>query len=143
MFVFCRVSLDKSIPEYMSGLCVGATYFAVTLSTNKLLGSGVNPALTLPGAILNSDYGNLVIFLTAPFLGSLIGVFTYMILSLEIEAKKKVTFDARIAGSKHGSIDNQNRRFIEPEQLIEDKSNYDNVEDKFVEDDGEELIREQ
>ena len=80
MFVICRVTMDKTIPSYMSGICVGLVYFAVTMSTTRIIGSATNPALSLPFAILKADYDNLLTYLTAPFVGSLLGVFFFSIM---------------------------------------------------------------
>ena len=88
MFVVCRVSLDKSIPTSMSGMCIGFAYFATTLSTNRKIGASVNPALSLPFAILNQEYETLALYLTAPFIGSLLGVFFYTIVEGEVSKPK-------------------------------------------------------
>lgn len=142
MFVVCRMTLDRNIPEFMSGLCVGAAYFTVTLSTNRLVGSAVNPALTLPIAIVNSDYENLAIFLTAPFIGSLLGVFLSTILSSDIAAKRNAKLAANQA--KKDQLGYQpNQTLLDKDGEVSEIEN-NNVPDRFIEDDeGEEMIREE
>ncbi len=138
MFVFCRVSLDKGIPSYISGLCVGGVYFAVTLSTNRFIGSAVNPALTLPTAILNSDYQNIALYLTTPFIGSLCGVLLYIILQAEFTNKKPIK---KITDNELGS--NQ----ISAMESVSENLQQNDVSDRFIEDEdeaeSEEMIREE
>ena len=134
VFVVCRVSLDKMIPGYISGLCVGGAYFAVTLSTGRLIGSGVNPALSLPTAILNSDYDNIVMYFTAPFIGAVVGVFLYLILANEIDSEKEGVVNGETV---MGSVDNIEDRGIGGSLRDGD------VTDRFVDEDNEEMIREE
>lgn len=134
MFVVCRVSLDKSIPSYIGGLCVGGVYFVVTLSTNKLIGSAVNPALSLPVTILHSDYQNIALYLTTPFIGSLIGVLLYIILSAEFKSDQleRPATDNEL-GSNHQ---------LEGQSILDKQSNND-IDNRFIEDESEEMIREE
>lgn len=135
MFVVCRVSMDKSIPTYMSGLCIGFVYFAVTLSTNRKIGAAVNPALSLPYSIVSADYETLPLFLTAPFIGSLLGVFLYVIVVSEISAPHVKV---------HSEIDNEalNGSRKEPSSLNGKLSDKDISSRLVEEDENEEMIRE-
>ena len=135
MFVVCRVSLDKSIPAYMGSICIGGAYFVVTLSTKRFIGCGVNPSLSLPMAVINSDYDNILLYLTAPFIGSLIGVFLYIVLADEFEANSKKELKKYDAEEEalDKEIDNQ---------LIEDQQSND-ISERFIEDEQDEVIKEE
>lgn len=119
----------------MGGICIGAVYFAVTLSTHQKIGSAVNPALSLPHAILNSEYDNLALYLTTPFIGSLIGVFLYTIVAGEINNNKKVV-------EQHDDSEMQGSLYQEQQLLKEEESRKD-VSNRFIEDESEEMIREE
>lgn len=88
LFIFSKISIDKSIPEYVGGLCIGATYYVITVATHQLTGAGVNPALTLPLHFVNGDFGDIIVYLIAPVLGALMGVFMFVIISSEANTTK-------------------------------------------------------
>ena len=89
LFVFSKISIDKSIPEYVGGLCIGATYYVITVATHQLTGAGVNPAKTIPLHLIHGDFKDLVVYLVAPVLGALMGVFLFVIISAEATNNKK------------------------------------------------------
>lgn len=107
----------------------------VTLSTKRFIGCGVNPSLSLPMAVINSDYDNILLYLTAPFIGSLIGVFLYIVLADEFEANSKKELKKYDAEEEalDKEIDNQ---------LIEDQQSND-VSERFIEDEQDEVIKEE
>ena len=135
MFVVARVTSDRSIPLHMRGLCIGFSYFAATLSTNRRIGSSVNPVMSLAYAICNSDFSHIAIYLTAPFIGALIGVFFHNVVASEINhnnLKSSVTYDNEAyAASK------KDRSSINGSMAEKDMSS------RLVEEDeSEEMIRE-
>lgn len=136
MFVVCRVSLDKSIPSYMSGMCIGFVYFAVTLSTNRKIGASVNPALSLPFAILSQDYETLPLYLTAPFIGSLLGVFFYTIVEGEVSKP-------RVKAVEEG--DNEAPVGVVKKDMggLRERPSQKNISSHLVEEESEEMIREE
>ncbi len=89
LFVFSKISIDKTIPENVGGLCIGATYYVVTVATHQLTGAGINPALTIPLNFVHGDFNDIFVYLVAPVLGSLMGVFMFVIISSEATNTKK------------------------------------------------------
>jgi glycerol uptake facilitator-like aquaporin len=119
LFVFSKISIDKSIPEYVGGLCIGATYYVITVATHQLTGAGVNPALTIPLNFVQGDFKDIVVYLVAPVLGALMGVFMFVIISSEAVNTQKA------------------RRVIDDDEMGEIVA-----EEEAIAREGEELIQE-
>lgn len=75
MFVILRVSTGSKEKGIMAGLAIGITVALEAMWAGPISGASMNPARSLGPALLSGHLEYLWIYLTAPFLGSLLAVF--------------------------------------------------------------------
>lgn len=74
MFVILGVSIGAKEKGITAGLVVGSVIALEALFAGPITGASMNPARSLGPAIVSQHFGNLWIYLVAPFLGAALGV---------------------------------------------------------------------
>lgn len=77
VFIFLAVATDKRVPAAAVGLAVGGTLLMIQILIGQVTGASVNPARSLAPAIASWSFADLWIYLTAPFIGAVIGAVGY------------------------------------------------------------------
>ncbi len=78
MFVILRVSTGSKEVGTMAGIAIGGVIGLEALFAGPIRGASMNPARSLAPAIMSGHVSNLWVYLTAPFLGSIIAVPLWM-----------------------------------------------------------------
>lgn len=76
VFVFAAVATDKRVPAAAVGLAIGGTLLVIQIFA-AVSGGSVNPARSLGPALASWTFTDLWIYLTAPFIGGVIGAVAY------------------------------------------------------------------
>jgi MIP family channel proteins len=77
MFVIAMAALDRRAHPVLAAPAIGGTVALEALFAGPISGASMNPARSLAPALVSGKFEHLLIYLTAPFLGSLIGIFLY------------------------------------------------------------------
>lgn len=77
LFVIVSVATDIRVTPGFAALAIGFTLAAIHLVGIAVTGTSVNPARTLGPDLISGDWDDVWIFLTAPFVGGLVGAFAY------------------------------------------------------------------
>jgi MIP family channel proteins len=77
MFVILNVSIDGKETGMMAGAAVGAVIGLEAMFAGPICGASMNPARSLAPAAFSGNFAHLWIYLTAPLLGSAVGVGAY------------------------------------------------------------------
>lgn len=101
IFVAVILTVTKKQPTF-APLVISLTLVAIHFAAVQVTGSSVNPARTLGPAIVAGKYASLWVYLTAPFVGSLLGWAMYKFFTpdeddIEIEYEDEDELDAEIA----------------------------------------------
>ncbi len=73
LVVIVSVATDKRVHPAVPGLAIGSTLLVIELFSGGVTGGSVNPARSLGPALISGTFGDLWIYLTAPFIGAVIG----------------------------------------------------------------------
>ena len=79
-FVAVILTVTRKAPE-QAILVIPLTLLAIHYVAIQISGASVNPARSLAPAVLSGTYGSLWVYLTAPFVGSILGWATYRFLT--------------------------------------------------------------
>ena len=79
MFVIMAVATDTRAVGEAAAIAVGGTVGLDALFGGPISGASMNPARSLGPALVSGDLHSLWIYLTAPFLGAVIGVVAYQL----------------------------------------------------------------
>jgi MIP family channel proteins len=77
LFVILAVATDKRADAAVAGLAIGGTLLVIQVFAGQVSGGSVNPARSLAPALVSGTFGDLWIYLTAPFIGAAIGAVAY------------------------------------------------------------------
>jgi MIP family channel proteins len=77
LFVIVAVATDKRVPAAAVGLAIGGTLLMIEIVAGPVTGGSVNPARSLAPNIASGSFTDLWIYLTAPFIGAVIGAVAY------------------------------------------------------------------
>lgn len=77
VFVVHGAATDKRSPAAAAGLAIGGTLLVIQIVGGPVSGASVNPARSLAPAIVSGTFGDLWIYLIAPFIGAVIGALGY------------------------------------------------------------------
>jgi len=77
MFVIAMAALDRRANPVLAAPAIGGTVALEALFAGPISGASMNPARSLAPALVSGRFEHQLIYLTAPFLGSLIGIFLY------------------------------------------------------------------
>ena len=79
MFVIMAVATDTRAVGEAAAIAVGGTVALDALFGGPISGASMNPARSLGPALVTGDLHSLWIYLTAPFLGAVLGVAAYQL----------------------------------------------------------------
>ena len=85
MMIILRVSTGAKEKGITAGIVIGATVWLLVLFGGPISGTSLNPTRSIAPAILGNNLQNLWIYLTAPFLGAVLGVGVHRLLNSESE----------------------------------------------------------
>ncbi|MBA2276558.1 MAG: MIP family channel protein [Chloroflexia bacterium] len=77
VFVICGVATDDRAPVAATGLAIGGTLLLDALFGGPISGASMNPARSLAPAVVSGTWGSLWVYLTAPFIGGVLGAAAY------------------------------------------------------------------
>ncbi len=77
VFVVHAVATDDRSPAAATGLAIGGTLLVIHAAAGTVTGGSVNPARSLAPAIVSGTFGDLWIYLIAPFIGGIVGAVAY------------------------------------------------------------------
>lgn len=77
MFVIASVATDSRAVGEMAGLAIGLTVALDAFVGGPLTNASMNPARSIGPAILNGNFSNIWIYLSAPVLGTVLGAKCY------------------------------------------------------------------
>lgn len=83
MLVILRVSTGAKEKGITAGIVIGATVWFLVLFGGPISGTSLNPTRSLAPAIVTGNFKHLWIYLTAPYTGALLAVFTHRVLHRE------------------------------------------------------------
>jgi glycerol uptake facilitator-like aquaporin len=77
MFVITSVATDARAVGQAAAIAIGATVGLDILIGGPISGASMNPARSLGPALVSGELTALWIYVTAPFLGAVLGALTY------------------------------------------------------------------
>lgn len=86
LLVFVLIA-GKNAQSFMAPLALGVYLVVASFIAYPISGISANPARALGPVIIAGDYGGLVVYLVAPFLGSLIGLFCEYVLLKKVKSQ--------------------------------------------------------
>jgi aquaporin NIP len=75
MFVIIHVATGAKEKGLMAGVAIGATVALAAMFAGPVTGASMNPARSLAPAMFSGNFTHLWIYLTAPFIGSVLAIF--------------------------------------------------------------------
>ena len=73
LFVIVSVATDKRVHPAVPGIAIGSALLVIQLFAGGVSGGSVNPARSLAPSLISGSFTDLWIYLTAPFIGAVIG----------------------------------------------------------------------
>lgn len=102
VFIIHAVATDERAPAAATGLAIGGTLLVIQVAAGEVSGGSVNPARSLGPAIVSGTFGDLWIYLIAPFIGAIIGAIAYEFIggsdTTQIPAREGTTTEAHRRG---------------------------------------------
>ena len=86
MFVIIAVATDTRAEGVMAGIAIGTIVALGSFLGGSLTGASMNPARSLAPALFQGTVNSLWIYLTAPFIGAIIGAVVYQIIRCDTKA---------------------------------------------------------
>ena len=80
MLVIMSVATDARASPAVAGLAIGGVIIVGSLAAGPISGGSFNPARSIGPALAAREFGDLWIYLTAPFAGALLGAVLYELL---------------------------------------------------------------
>lgn len=77
VFVICGTATDDRAIPGTAGLAIGGTLLLCAMFGGQVSGGSLNPARSLAPAVVSGTWDALWVYLTAPFIGGLLGAFAY------------------------------------------------------------------
>lgn len=77
MFVITAVATDTRAVGVMAGTAIGATVAVAAFVGGPMTGAAINPARALAPLLVEGRFDFIVIYMTAPFLGTVLGALFY------------------------------------------------------------------
>lgn len=85
MMIILRVSTGAKEKGITAGIVIGATVWLLVLFGGPISGTSLNPTRSIAPAIVGGNFQNLWIYMTAPFIGAIVGVLVHRLLQSESE----------------------------------------------------------
>ena len=80
MLTIIGVATDKRASKSMAGLSIGGMVCVCSFVGGPFTGASMNPARSLGPAILSLNFNNIIIYILAPLIGAIIGLYIYKII---------------------------------------------------------------
>ena len=80
MLTIISVATDKRVPKSMAGLSIGGMIAVCSFIGGPFTGASMNPARSLGPAILACNFSQIIIYIIAPIIGAIIGLYIYKII---------------------------------------------------------------
>jgi aquaporin NIP len=111
LVVIVSVATDKRVHPAVPGLAIGSTLLVIQLFGGGVSGGSVNPARSLAPSLISGSFTDLWIYLTAPFIGAVIGAigFEFMRGSEEGSTSIMATNIRRMMGSVQNTSGGRSR----------------------------------
>jgi MIP family channel proteins len=127
LFVITAVATDKDVHPAVPGLAIGAALLGVQLFAGNVTGGSVNPARSLAPALVSGSFDDLWVYLTAPFIGAVIGVVGYELIRGHEEgtSTSMATNLGRVFGGAASSVRAPQQRRSQPRPEAYAPEDYD------------------
>ena len=83
MFVIIHVATGSKEQGTMAGIAIGGTVLLCAMFAGPVTGASMNPARSLAPALVSMTWDGLWLYLTAPFLGAILAVYSWQYLMQE------------------------------------------------------------
>jgi glycerol uptake facilitator-like aquaporin len=83
VFVIASVTLRPHVPPALVAPIIGSTVALGALMGGPISGASMNPVRSLAPALISGQLTHLWIYLTAPFVGGVVGIVLYQLLHWE------------------------------------------------------------
>jgi MIP family channel proteins len=87
VFVVSGVATDKRSPAAVTGFAIGGTVLFCALWAGPISGGSFNPARSLGPAVVGNTWTDFWVYVTAPFIGGVLGALAYNFIQGEGEAQ--------------------------------------------------------
>jgi MIP family channel proteins len=98
VFVVSGAATDKRAPAAAAPLAIGGTILLLALAAGPISGGSVNPARSFGPALVSGTWDDFWIYITAPFIGGIIGALTYVFVqgpTSDVSAKVGTTAESQ------------------------------------------------
>lgn len=79
MFVIIHVATGSKETGTMAGLAIGLTVLLEAMFAGPITGASMNPVRSLSPALINFNFNQLWVYLTAPFIGAVLSIYVWKI----------------------------------------------------------------
>jgi len=77
MLTIISVSTDDRVSKAVTGISIGGVIAVCSFIGGPFTGASMNPARSLGPAILSNNFQNIIMYILAPIVGAVLGVFIY------------------------------------------------------------------
>ena len=77
MLTIISVATDKRVSKSITGLSIGGVIAVCSFIGGPFTGASMNPARSLGPAILSSDFNNIIMYILAPIIGTVLSIYIY------------------------------------------------------------------
>ena len=77
MLTIMGVATDSRATKSMIGLSIGSVVAICSFVGGPFTGASMNPARSLGPAVLSGDFSNIIMYISMPILGTILGSFFY------------------------------------------------------------------
>ncbi|XP_051145932.1 probable aquaporin NIP-type [Andrographis paniculata] len=94
MFVISGVATDNRAIGELAGIAIGMTILINVIVAGPVSGASMNPARSIGPAIVMHEYKGLWVYVAGPFLGTILGAFTYNFIRFTEKPLREITKSA-------------------------------------------------
>lgn len=80
MLTIISVATNEKISKHIAGFSIGGIIAVCSFVAGPFTGASMNPARSLGPAILSSNFNHIIIYILAPIIGAIIGLYIYQII---------------------------------------------------------------
>ena len=80
MLTIISVATNEKISKHIAGFSIGGIIAVCSFVAGPFTGASMNPARSLGPAILSSNFSHIIIYILAPIIGAIIGLYIYQII---------------------------------------------------------------
>jgi len=80
MLTIISVATNEKISKHIAGFSIGGIITVCSFVAGPFTGASMNPARSLGPAILSSNFSHIIIYILAPIIGAIIGLYIYQII---------------------------------------------------------------